>query len=162
MLKIFSRISTGKGRQTWLRLFLAGFLIRALIPIGFMPAPLSSGGPIMICHGGLAGAFFQALTENSRGNAVHGHLADYSAMTHNAHSDHPSDTDDPEPEHNAWDHCPTGATAGTAPLAQNFSFTLLALSDTQTNPEPRFGIPLPPTSSYQARAPPLNLTRLLT
>lgn len=160
MLTPFSRNRAAKGRQIGLRLVLAGFLVRALIPIGFMPAPLAAGGPIMLCHGGLAGAFFQALTEQSRDNAAHGHTADDSAMDHHAQSDHASDTD-PTQEFSAWDHCPTGATASAAALAPGFSISLLALAHAQPDPELHVGTPATPLKSYQARAPPPNLTRLL-
>jgi hypothetical protein len=157
MLKIFSRIRTTKGGQTWLRLALAGFLVRALIPVGFMPGPLASGSPIMVCHGGIAGAFFQALAEKSRGNAMPADMADHSAMSHHAHSDHPSAADEPPRVSSAWDHCPTGATASAAALAPRFSFSLLTLSNRPYDLEPHSGVPATPISSYQARAPPPNL-----
>jgi hypothetical protein len=161
MPAIFTRVRSDKGRQIGLRLAVAGFLIRALVPVGFMPAPLAAGGPIVICHGGLAGAFFQGLAEPARDTAMPAHAADRSAMMHLAHSDHSSATDEPALDHSAWDHCPTGVSASAAPLAQSFSFSLLVLSDRPANPESHFGIPVPPIGSYQARAPPPNLARLL-
>jgi hypothetical protein len=161
MPSIFTRVRSDKGRQVCLRLAVAGFLIRALIPVGFMPAALAAGGPIVICHGGLAGAFFQALAEQTGDSAQREHAADHSAMAHLAHSDHASAADEPALDHSAWDHCPTGVSASAAPLAQSFSFSLLVLSDRPANPESHFGIPVPPISSYQARAPPPNLARLL-
>jgi hypothetical protein len=160
MRAIITRTRNSKGRQICLRLALAGFLIRAVIPVGFMPAPLAAGGPIVVCHGGLAGAFFQAWAEPGRDAAMPAQVANHSAMNQHAPSDHSSDTDEPTQSHSAWDHCPTGATASAAALAQSFSFTLLELSHRQLDPEPRFDTPASPTDFYQARAPPPILTRL--
>jgi hypothetical protein len=157
MLTIFSGIRKAKGRKNWLRLALAGFLVRALIPVGFMPAPLASGSPVMVCHGGLAGAFFEALAEKSRGNAMPADMADDSAMSGHAHSDHPSTADEPPRYLSAWDHCPNGANASAAALAPSFAFSLLALSQRPSDPEPHSGVPAGPISFYQARAPPPNL-----
>jgi hypothetical protein len=162
MPAMFSNTRACNGRQIGLRLALAGFLVRALIPVGFMPATLAAGGPIVLCHGGLAGAYFQALSEQARDSATPAHGADDPAITKHAHTDHPLDADDPTPDHSAWDHCPSGATSGTAALAQSFSFSLLELSHRQPDSESQFGIPLPAISSYQARAPPPILTQLLS
>jgi hypothetical protein len=161
MLTSLSTISTCNSRQTWWRLVLGGFLLRALIPVGFMPAPLASGGPIMLCHGGLAGAFFQTLTESARNSAVLGYTADHSAINQHARPDHPAGTDEPTQEHSGWEHCPTGATASAAAMAHGFAFTLLALSHRQPDPKSQFGTQVPPISPYQARAPPPSLARLL-
>ncbi len=48
--------------RAWLiRVAVAIFACRALIPAGFMPAALAEGGPVVICHGGLVGEFFRGL-----------------------------------------------------------------------------------------------------
>jgi hypothetical protein len=151
MLAILSRIRTARMRQSLMRLALGGFLVRALIPIGFMPASMAQGGPIIICHGGLAGTFFQQLAEEGHDAHLHGGMADHSAAEH----------DEPSPDHDAWEHCPTGVTASAAALATDFSFSLLALTHAQSSRDPCPGIPAAPVTSYQARAPPLNLAQSL-
>lgn len=35
----------------------AAFAIRALVPVGFMPAPLGAGGPFALCHGQSAATY---------------------------------------------------------------------------------------------------------
>src|SRR5690606_2410301 len=65
-------------RRTFVVLGLLGFLVRALVPVGLMPAPASAGGPLVFCHGGAAGAFFRALAATER-PAADGAAHDYHA-----------------------------------------------------------------------------------
>ena len=159
MSAIFSNVRTSRGRQALMRLVLGGFLLRALIPIGFMPGSPASGGPFIICHGGLAGAFFEQLSEQAHAAPIPGTRSDHAAMGHGQHPDPATGSDEHAAIHEAWDHCPTGATAGAAALAPDFAFTLLTLSHTQVDAAARFGIPASPLNSYQARAPPPNLAQ---
>lgn len=62
-------------RRVLFHLALVGFLCRALVPAGFMPAPLSDGGLIRVCHGGATSALIAALVDGRgavRGD--HGHV----------------------------------------------------------------------------------------
>jgi hypothetical protein len=76
--------SSSKIRQSLVRLAAVVFVCRALIPVGFMPAPFGEGGPVVICHGGLAGAFFRGLAQAQSTNA-HVHMADHSAGMSSEH-----------------------------------------------------------------------------
>lgn len=162
MLSTFFRTRSSRGRRFCLHLALAGFLVRALIPIGFMPAALAAGGPITVCHGGLAGAFFQQLAEQAHTGHDHSDTVDHLPMGQPADLDSSPGANGQTPGHEAWDNCPTGATASGAALAPEFSLSLLALSHRQPGTEADLGIPAIPISFYQARAPPLHLAQRLS
>lgn len=75
---------------------LLGFLARALVPVGLMPAPVSAGGPLVFCHGGAAGAFFRAIAAAPERSADRGaeeyragvdHMGE-AAQPHAGHGDH--------------------------------------------------------------------------
>ena len=117
------------------RLAIAAFLLRAVVPVGFMPAKLSDGGPFVLCPGGPGGIVLSSLVEQHAGHGQHAHDGDSST-------------------HEAWEHCPVGAAlAAIAPPPEpHFELPqfrhVLALSNTpaQTLAE------LP--AAYLARAPP--------
>jgi len=157
-------------RAAALRVVLAGFLVRALIPAGFMPAPLDSGGPVVLCHGGLAGAFFDRLAEarpaaeaqaaGAAQGVPHDHQAAPDAAAgvghaHPAHADLNAPADDPDAGHTGWEHCPVGASFAAAPLALEYSIELLALGDVLARTEPSAAAPAAFVASYRARAPPV-------
>jgi len=149
-----AKFRTSALRSVCLRLALAGFLVRALIPVGFMPAPFGADGPIMICHGGISGAFFQLLDAQSaasQSDATLMRMAEHSPAAHHEKTSAPVGHD----EHQVgWDQCPTGVTTSSAAVAHVFSLDLLALSHVCADSEPLFGIAVAPTDSYRARAPP--------
>jgi hypothetical protein len=154
-----------------LRLALGLFLCRALIPVGFMPAPLDSGAPFMICHGGPAGAFFEALAAH---RAVAGipehtnhHVADTSGHMpehtgSHQHDNAPDTGDDPSQAQDGWEHCPLGVAAGAAALAHDAALHLLSLDHDLAAAEPAGAYAAPFFSSYQARAPPIADSHRLT
>src|SRR5690606_37644470 len=130
-------------RNLLVKLALLGFLCRALVPAGFMPAPLADGGPIRFCHGGPAGALLTALIEQL--SAEHAH------SSHEEHHDHTRD----DASHEGWDRCPVGTAFAFAFLTADVALPLLPPED---GPEAgRFDPVLPPLipAHYQPRAPPL-------
>ena len=71
-------------------LVVLGLLCRALIPVGFMPAAFGAGGPVIICHGGLAGEFFRRLeasrvTQAGISAPAAGHNAQAASGSHGGH-----------------------------------------------------------------------------
>jgi iron complex outermembrane recepter protein len=44
-------------RRYVIGLALLGFACRAFVPVGYMPAAITDGGPIVLCHGGPVGAW---------------------------------------------------------------------------------------------------------
>lgn len=137
-------------RGTLARLAAVVLACRALIPVGYMPAPLGEGGPVVLCHGGLAGAFFRGLSQAQSPN-VHMHMADDSAGTS---SDHGHSDLDPDASHEAWEHCPVGAAFSAAPLPQEFTFSLLDSEHDFGQAEPEAAVRAVFPSVYRARAPP--------
>src|SRR5690606_39508634 len=73
-------------RHLFVNLALIGFLCRALVPVGFMPAPVADGGPIRVCHGGAAGTLLAALLEQR----TSGVLGDSHSHADGHHSDRKS------------------------------------------------------------------------
>src|SRR5690606_28419128 len=147
-------------RRILFRLALIGFLGRALVPAGFMPAPLSDGGPIRLCHGGLAGAPF-SLLENERAAEAGAHEQHAAAgVGHDAHhASHASGERDAAAEgeraaHDGWDRCPVGAAFAFAfivadvPLAEPVQAEPVAVDETATLVVRELA------EGYLARAPP--------
>jgi hypothetical protein len=117
------------------RLAIAAFLLRAIVPVGFMPAKLSDGGPFVLCPGGPGGTVLSSLVERHASHAQHKH-------------------DGEGTTHEAWEHCPVGAAlAAIAPPSEpnlellQFRHVLAsAFAPAQTL------VDLP--AAYLARAPP--------
>lgn len=153
---------TSAARQVFLRLAFLGFTCRALIPVGFMPAALADGGPITVCHGGPAGAFFQALADRrpseraaTASARAHGHVpANADAHAVDAGKDPLGHPDERATEHAPWERCAIGAAFSPAVLTGELSFQIPALDHAFDRAEPI----RPPHSafvrSYRARAPP--------
>ena len=153
-------------RRVLFRLALVGFLCRALVPAGFMPAPLSDGGPFQICHGGAGGALL-ALLEQGRSHesgvdaaaAPHSHdaAAPYEPRDGSraaAIDDHAAAGDDHRAEHEGWDRCPVGTA---------FAFAFVAPDAPLVLPAPPGPLPVDDIAAlvlrtlggdYLARAPP--------
>jgi hypothetical protein len=140
-----------------LSLVLLSLSVRVLIPAGYMPGDLSSGGPFVICPDGLFN--FQAdLAKDQPGEGEHAH-----------HGHHSKDGGSPAPipavEHNheeatghtgyGLEFCPIGAVLGAA-VAPAFNAPLLIAYQAATvratdQPSVVFSLS---TSLYLARGPP--------
>ncbi|HEX6993062.1 MAG TPA: hypothetical protein VF339_02845 [Gammaproteobacteria bacterium] len=136
-------------RQLFVNLALIGFLCRALVPVGFMPAPLADGGPIRICDGGIAGALLAALTEQ-RASAVQPAADTHADAHHSQHDDHQRGLD-----HEGWERCPIGTAFAFAVLAYDLALPLPSLEHVLAEGERDVAIPRALPSHYHARAPPL-------
>ena len=117
------------------RLAIAAFLLRAVVPVGFMPAKLSDGGPFILCPGGPGGIALSSLVDKHAGHGQHAH-------------------DGERATHEAWEHCPVGAAlAAIAPPSEpdsnlpQFRHVLASSSAAAQTPAE---IP----AAYLARAPP--------
>jgi hypothetical protein len=142
--------SRSKIRQSLVRFAAVVFVCRALIPVGFMPAPFGEGGPVVLCHGGLAGAFFRGLAE-ARSTNAHSHMADHSA---GMASEHPHADEEADATHDAWEHCPIGAAFSAAAAPQEFALALPETEQDFGQTAPVANIRTTVTSPYRARAPP--------
>ncbi len=56
-----------------LPLVAVGFLLRALVPVGYMPAAPGTGLLFELCHEGMPAAIMMALAGDEHGHAHHGH-----------------------------------------------------------------------------------------
>jgi len=124
-------------RRITFGLLLAAFACRALVPAGFMPAPLSAGGPIVVCPGGLGGA---VLTR----------LARHASPEHAKHGQH----EHPSEGYDAWEFCPQGASFAAAAPAAVVDFEPPVLAQVLEAAEPPAFLPRLIVTRYRARAPP--------
>ncbi len=111
-----------------------------------MPAPLSEGGPIIFCHGGLIGQVFEEFD----------HKSEHHPDDH--HRSHPGPrhggANEGDGQHDAWELCPVGSALSASALTADFEFRLLSLAQ----PIPLSDLPTLTSSvvtrPYWARAPP--------
>jgi len=128
-------------------LAIVAFGCRAVVPLGYMPAPFSEGGPFIPCHGVLAGGAFQMLAsmpETSGATAGHEHAG--------AH--HDGAPDDGSGVHDAWQHCPLGVAASSAAFAVEYTLELPELDHVFEHRDDSVPAIVRFPSFYLARAPP--------
>ena len=127
--------SIKKLKQTLHALTCLAVAFKLLVPIGYMPAPISEGG-FMLCPAG---------TVTGRLHQVQ-------------HHDHDHDGDGKKGAELDWDHCPYGALAKAAPI----SFALpAAIAPERAFYVPTLPTRAPTgttSSAFRARAPPQLLT----
>lgn len=82
----------------------ACLVCRLLVPVGYMPAPLSEGGPFVLCHGGYQGELIRYL---SSGNNEHSAHAAHAAVNGGA---------DDELSHDSWSYCSISASSASVTL----------------------------------------------
>jgi len=129
-------------------LAIVAFGCRAVVPLGYMPAPLSEGGPFIPCNGVLAGGAFRVLASmpgTSTESAHHEHAG-------GAH--HDSAREDGSGAHEAWQHCPLGVAASSAALAAEYALSLPELGHVFDYPDDSLPLIVRFPSFYLARAPP--------
>ncbi len=121
-------------------LILSGLACRALIPAGYMPAPLAAGGPVVLCPGNWSTALLN--------------LPGAPGAHHHHHG-----TQDDSREHTAWEACAfAAASAAFLPVAE--SATAALVFEQVTPPAvSEAGAPFLPAVSYSARAPPARIDR---
>lgn len=121
-----------RAKKALLSAFYLAFLMKALVPVGYMPAALADGSPIRLC------------------DAVYGDLVYDHASPH----DH--DHDQGEDPGEQWEHCPLGALTGAAGLLSEHIFQLL-WSQHERYPAPvsRQRVTLL-ALGFRSRAPPLH------
>ncbi len=108
--------STSKLRswqQRSVQIALCALLLRALVPSGYMAAPLADGWPWQLCPSGMASASFAVLLGDRVDNSNHD-LSELPSAGHAHHAEHsgahPHASDEPDPA--------CGLGAGFAALAQ--------------------------------------------
>ena len=144
--------SANTARRTVIWLAYLGLACRMLIPAGYMPAPLSHGGPVVLCHGGLSGQLLKSLI---RPASLHEHA-------HGGSSSHAPDGAEHAPggsdgQHAAWEHCPVGTALAAVALTGDYVIHLDAIRAPLPEAEPVILVSAPVTRNYWARAPPRTL-----
>ncbi|MGA0839643.1 MAG: hypothetical protein ACO3Z6_05965 [Pseudomonadales bacterium] len=140
-------------------LLLAALLLRTLIPGGFMPASVSEGFFLALCHEGLSPALFAALTQGSRHNSPAPALH---ASEHHAHHHAHQPIDDTTNHHAsganhgaAFTHCEIGDGLSAAVAIDQSPVLPLPIATFRFALALRKGEPTAnPHLSYQARGPP--------
>jgi hypothetical protein len=160
-------------RRALIVLGLLGLFVRALVPVGLMPAPESAGGPLVFCHGDATGAFLRALAARGAAQQVGpgesashaGHDAGHDAGHHATYVELAASTeptplgnDDVKTDHFAWEHCSFGTAFAQAALAPTFELPLLALEHAHALPAPPAHSTTVTAHRYWARGPPLRTT----
>lgn len=117
-------------------LAVVGFLIRAAIPVGYMPAPIADGGPLMLCPGGPGGAALLQLLQRHRAasgmaSAEPDRGSPYAPPPRHAHEQHAGGNHDtdlggdaPATEAYAWEHCALGVTLAASALFSAIDLSL--------------------------------------
>jgi hypothetical protein len=123
-------------------LILLGLACRALIPVGYMPAPLTAGGPVVLCPGD----FSIALLNLPGVRGAH-------------HHNHHGSQDSRGAGHTAWDACAfAAASAAFLPVAE-YATAALVFEQVPPPAAPAAVAPYLPAASYSARAPPVRSVR---
>jgi hypothetical protein len=120
-----------------------------------MPAPLSEGGPIVLCDSGLAGVFPRGLAHRTPAHHAHSH---HDNTEHAAREDAPAQQDAGQWTHDSWQYCPFGALSSTAPIAVDFALRLLELGSERAASLGTRSAGIAAFRHYQARAPPSTLS----
>ena len=137
------------GARIW-RIAFALFLLRAVVPVGYMPAPLSEGGPFVLCHGASAPTLRLIEAHAGMHHAMHDG-AKHDGATHADPSGSPGDGHDER-----WDHCPLGVGGSDLALApQGLSLPAPDALIDLARVEPTLAASRARTDLYLARAPPV-------
>ncbi len=117
-------------KQASLLLVCLSLAIRALIPVGYMPAAIGDGWPVRACHNGLP----------------HGLL--------DAHDGHHEASDE---EHEAlWDHCHFGVLSAVYNIENEYQFHIGDFEQDLVPAVEESRIPATRVIIFRSRAPPLS------
>lgn len=119
-------------------LVLAGIALRAVVPAGYMPAPIAEGLPFVLCPGAVPGlASLAGHGPHDRGH-VHGN------------------EEAPPGDSGTWDVCPFGAVFGASILPPELGPLIAWLAAVSPAAAANAFVPSPITRAWRARAPPTD------
>lgn len=142
------RQSRRTGRIVWT--VFALFALRAIVPVGYMPAAIDEGGPFVLCQG-VSAATLAALSPH---DSIHGSTGSHGAGTvHHAMVD--GTADNPGGSHDErWERCELGTGSASAAMAAAMPvFVVVPVSIPAVSSEAKLTAASRP-SPYRARAPP--------
>jgi hypothetical protein len=171
------RLRNGRRTDCLIGLAVLFFGIRAVVPVGYMPAPIAEGGPFALCQGTSAATLAMLAMVEANHSMHHGigEPADHGG--HSGHATgHTADLADqpgdpvgnqvdpagsqvdpagrPSGHDARWEHCPLGI--GAADAAVGFALSLPSFGPAAVSRY--FSVPellaLEPIRRFQARGPP--------
>jgi hypothetical protein len=158
-MNTLARMRSGSRINRVVRLAVACLCVRAVVPIGYMPAPLAEDGPFALCPDASAAtlAMLEPAHAMAQPPANHAGQAGHTADAGNADpADRADHTGHPAGGHNeGWEHCPLGIGAADAAVGFAFSLTTLEPAALQMYSVVPAMPALEPIRSFQARAPPV-------
>lgn len=163
----FERLRNGRRTDRLIGLAVLFFGIRAVVPVGYMPAPIAEGGPFALCQGTSAATLAMlAMVEAPHhgigepaehgGHSGHatGHTADLAGQPADPAGYQVDPAGHPSGHDVRWEHCPLGI--GAADAAVGFALSLPSFGPAAVFRY--FSVPellaLEPIRRFQARGPP--------
>jgi len=153
---LITRLFRKYVRMSLLGILLLSLCIRVLVPAGYMPSSLATGGPFVICPDGLFNFELELATAQSDTSAS-GHHGDH-------HQNHSGDDKPAEHDHEgagghssfSMESCPIGSVLGAAAATAVENSLLIAfIAHSTPLSDPHTVLRSFSSRLYQARAPPL-------
>jgi hypothetical protein len=146
-----------------------GFVVLAvgaklLVPVGYMPASLADGGPLMLCGSGLPASLLSSHEHDASGHdaaSAHGHPAsmhDHAGPAAEGAALGSRTGDEPASGHHEWERCSLGGLASLAAIAAEWRFEIPAVAPERAAAPARI---LPTRArwlAFRSRAPPVALS----
>jgi hypothetical protein len=121
-----------QARELLVRAAFLAVACKALIPIGYMPAALADGSPVMLCPA------YGAWATQAMGSML------------DEHGDADEQGSNPSP----WQHCPLGALAAAAAFSSEFTFSLPDSTPAPVEPFDPTWFSIEGALGYSPRGPP--------
>jgi hypothetical protein len=157
------RLRNGPRTDRLIGLAVLFFSIRAVVPVGYMPAPIAAGGPFALCQGTSAATLAMLSMVESKHSMHHGIGESADHAGHSGHSDghtadpvgRPADPVGHPSGHDAhWEHCPLGIGAADAAVGFALSVPSFGPAAVARNSSVAELLALEPIRHFQARGPP--------
>src|SRR5258706_15683460 len=112
---------------------------KLLVPVGYMPGPLSAGLPVQVCDAGFAPV------------VVHEHAA-HGGHAHHGGTQHEHD----QASELHWKYCPSGALAGAGAIPIEYRIDLPHVESERLALRDATGVSRTAFIAFRSRAPPLS------
>jgi hypothetical protein len=134
---IVSNSSDNNLRRKLTGLILLGLAVRAVMPAGYMPAPIGEGGPFVLCPGSLSGATL-ILAAQAQAAGHHGDQYDHGSGDGS----------------HFWEFCAFGAALGAAAIGNDADLVLPVFEQVLISTRSELPARSPGLHPFDARAPP--------
>lgn len=136
---------------------------KLLVPVGYMPASLADGGPLMLCGSGLPAALLatheHAAAGHDHSESGHAHAAsmDDHALS-GAESAVPGPGEQPAAGHHEWERCSLGGLASLAAIAAEWRLEIPAVAPERAAAPAHVLATRAGWLAFRSRAPPVALS----